>query len=135
MYKQFFALAFLSGYAALVAAQREVTLYDLSLIPEPTGLPEDLRNILAAAAAAGVGEVKATPVAVDPAGATYYVGVEEFSVVPTIVAGALTTVALPTPELFTCKYNLTSYSPAWVDHLPQSHSSLTLRALFTEERK
>ncbi|KAH6906975.1 hypothetical protein BKA70DRAFT_1491801 [Coprinopsis sp. MPI-PUGE-AT-0042] len=101
MFKTATALATLSAYAALVAAQSEVTLYDLSFVPQPTsggsGLADQFADVLGAVILGG-GDVKASAVAVDTAGATYYVGVQEVSVLPTTSAGRLTTVILPTPS-------------------------------------
>ncbi|KAH6905881.1 hypothetical protein BKA70DRAFT_1402337 [Coprinopsis sp. MPI-PUGE-AT-0042] len=91
-------------YTALVAAQNAVTIYDISFVPEPTsgtsGLEDQFNNVLGAVALGG-GEIKASAVAVDTAGATYYVGVQEISVLPTNAGGVLTTVVLPTPTLTT----------------------------------
>ncbi|KAH6899115.1 hypothetical protein BKA70DRAFT_1314439 [Coprinopsis sp. MPI-PUGE-AT-0042] len=101
MFKTATALTTLSAYAALVAAQSEVTLYDLSFVPQPTsggsGLADQFADVLGAVILGG-GDVKASAVAVDTAGATYYVGVQEVSVLPTTSAGRLTTVILPTPS-------------------------------------
>lgn len=102
MFKPVTALVTLSTYAALVAAQGEVTLYGLSLAPQAS-IAAQFNDLLGLAIIGG-GDVKASAVAVDPAGATYYVGVQQVSVVPTTVSGgALTTVTLPTPSAATCK--------------------------------
>ncbi|KAH6899106.1 hypothetical protein BKA70DRAFT_1314426, partial [Coprinopsis sp. MPI-PUGE-AT-0042] len=95
-------------YTALGAAQDPVTIYDISFVPEPTrgagGLEDQLNNVLGAVARVGGGEIKASAVAVDTAGDTYYVGVQEISVLPTNAGGVLTTVVLPTPTFTTSTF-------------------------------
>ncbi|KAH6899103.1 hypothetical protein BKA70DRAFT_1563351 [Coprinopsis sp. MPI-PUGE-AT-0042] len=99
MFKPATRLALLSACAVLAAAQGEVTLYGLSLAPQPS-LAAKFNDVLGAVLLGG-GNVKASAVAVDPAGATYYVGVQQVSVVPTISSGQLTTITLPTPSAAT----------------------------------
>jgi hypothetical protein len=102
MFKPSTTLFTLSAYAALVAAQGEVTLYGLSLAPQAS-LAAQFNGLLGAVLLDG-GDVKASAVAVDQAGATYYVGVQQVTVVPTTASGGeLTTVTLPTPSPATCE--------------------------------
>lgn len=104
MYKSTTFVA-LSAHAALVAAQSAVTIYDISLVPEPTsgagGLAGQLDRVIDALVLGG-GDIRASAVAVDTAGATYYVGVQQVSAVPTNIGSVLTTVVLPTPTTTTC---------------------------------
>jgi hypothetical protein len=106
MLKTATTFATLSAYVALTVAQSEVTLYDLSFAPQPTddgsGLGQQFNDVLGAVVL-GAGAATASAVAVDGAGATYYVGVQELSVLPTNFGGVVTTVVLPTPTLATCE--------------------------------
>ncbi|KAH6899107.1 hypothetical protein BKA70DRAFT_1051946, partial [Coprinopsis sp. MPI-PUGE-AT-0042] len=84
-------------------AQNTVTIYDIDIAPEPTsgaGGLDQINDVLGAVVRGG-GDIKASAVAVDTAGATYYVGVQEISVLPTNDGGVLTTAVLPTPTLAT----------------------------------
>jgi hypothetical protein len=115
------ALVLSSTISALAAPQNMVTLYGLSAeAPAPTMtsrpcggddcggprsvLPEDIPALVHAGVHLGDEIIGATAIAVDGAGATYYVGVHRYSVIRTAVApGVIRTSTLPTPTSETSK--------------------------------
>ncbi|KAH6919338.1 hypothetical protein BKA70DRAFT_1215037 [Coprinopsis sp. MPI-PUGE-AT-0042] len=106
MLKKITTLAAFSSCAALATAQSTITLYDLSLAAPSsagTGFPGQLSDVLYDVVQ-GAGDIKASAVAVDPEGATYYVGVRPVSVVPTTASGRVTTAILPTPSTETLTF-------------------------------
>ncbi|KAH6906906.1 hypothetical protein BKA70DRAFT_381793 [Coprinopsis sp. MPI-PUGE-AT-0042] len=96
--------ALLVSVASTAAAQGSpVTFYGISVNPSGTPLPiASLRNnphdLVNAAAHFGGDLVDVTPIAVDTAGATYYVGVNIVSLAFDTIGGELKTIPLPTPS-------------------------------------
>lgn len=115
-------IATISACVTLAVAQSKVTLYDLSFAAQPTtgggtrGVEDQFRDILGSGFF-GKAEVKASAVAVDTAGATYYVGVQEVTVAPTTVGGRLTLVPLATPSPATCKQFCSLCYPSSLNNL------------------
>ncbi|KAH6899203.1 hypothetical protein BKA70DRAFT_1437685 [Coprinopsis sp. MPI-PUGE-AT-0042] len=107
MLKKITTLAAFSSCAALATAQSTITCTDLSLAAPSSARDRASRpnyptcSMMSCKVA---GDIKASAVAVDPEGATYYVGVRPVSVVPTTASGRVTTAILPTPSTETLTF-------------------------------
>jgi hypothetical protein len=112
MYRPHTSIAFFAYAVALAVAQSAVTIYDISFVPEPTNsgtgnLEAQIKQFNGPGGLfLGGGDIRASAVAVDAAGATYYVGVQQVSVVATEIDMLLTTFTLPTPTPTTCKFSI-----------------------------